>query len=775
MRLLPIAYGNSAHAKTWSNKTITFDELCERLKVTIRTPETVEEYPKLNKTDRDLAKDKGGFVGGLLKDNRRKVDTVVSRSMLTLDVDNADVDFIDKFKSLCKYESCYYTTHSHTPSAPRLRVIIPMVRDVSPDEYIAIARHFANDYGIDQFDECSYKVNQLMYWPSTPSNGEYIFEHISGAWFEPDKYLQNHPHWRDCSLLPTSSRESIVRKSVVKKQEDPLEKQGIIGAFCRTYSIADVIEKYLSDVYSPSVIDGRYDYILGEGQAGVIVYDDKFAYSHHATDPASGKLCNAFDLVRVHLFGNADDKESYKQMSEFASNDEKVKLLLLSERNAQIKDDFSNDDDSWKAQLSMDKHGRVHDTLDNIVIIIRNDKNLKGIAYNLHRDSIDVNSDLPWKQTKKGFNDSDFAALKVYLSNNYGIYAPTKTKDALLSVAVERAFHPIRDWFKSLPEWDNIPRVESLYIDYFGAKESNYVKAVAKKTQVAAVARIFEPGKKFDSVTIINGPQGIGKSTFYSKLGGAWYSDSLTITDMKDKAGPEKLQGYWILELSELAGMKKADVETVKSFISRVDDKYRVSYGVLVENHPRQCIIVGSTNAETGFLRDITGNRRFWPISVTGDSKLKPWNMTDYDIKQIWAESYKLYKDGESLFLDGNDAIEAADEQVNAMETDDREGIVRTYLNTPLPENWNDISLYERRNYLYGDELTKSTKGTVVRNAVCNIEIWCECFGKDPSSLKPTDSYTIAAIMKKITDWEKGGRTTFSIYGQQRAYRRKTN
>lgn len=146
------------------------------------------------------------------------------------------------------------------------------------------------------------------------------------------------------------------------------------------------------------------------------------------------------------------------------------------------------------------------------------------------------------------------------------------------------------------------------------------MRAATRKTLTAGVARIYEPGVKFDSILVLNGPQGIGKFTFFARLGKKWYSDSLTIADMKDKTAPEKLQGYWLLEISELAGMKKMDVETVKSFITRTDDKYRQSYGVSVESHPRSCIIVGTTNSDGGFLRDITGNRRFWPVHVPGGS-----------------------------------------------------------------------------------------------------------------------------------------------------------
>ena len=371
---------------------------------------------------------------------------------------------------------------------------------------------------------------------------------------------------------------------------------------------------------------------------------------------------------------------------------------------------------------------------------------------------------------KPGWNDSDLASLKVYLSNNYGLYSPTKTKDALLSVAAERAYHPIKEYLESLPQWDNVPRVDTLFIDYFGADDNSYTRAVSRKSMVAAVARIYQPGTKFDSVPILNGPQGIGKSTFYAKLAGKWFSDSLTLTDMKDKSGPEKLQGYWILELGELAGMRKADVEVVKSFLSRVDDKYRASYGVNVESHLRQCIIVGSTNAENGFLRDITGNRRFWPVRVNGNSKKKSWQLTKAEVEQIWAETLVLYARGEKLYLENSDAVKAAMEQDAAMETDEREGLVRKYLTMLLPENWDTMDLYARRNFLHDDDPTNQ-KGTVARQYVCNMEIWSECFCREPSTMKSSDSYTIAAIMKKL-GWKRTDRRTFPIYGSQRGYKR---
>lgn len=781
---MKIAYGNSRMDKKWKNTDISWEDFCSRVKTTQRTTETVEEYRKMRKGGQDSIKDVGGFVGGHLKDGRRKKGNVLSRSILTLDMDYGTSTIWEEISTFFPYQCCIYSTHKHTPEHPRLRLIIPLFRDVGEEEYAAVSRMVAKEIGIDLFDDTTYEPERLMYWPSTSRNGIFVYEEKDGSLLDPDVFLNKYDDWRDTSTWPVSSRQSEILDRSLKEQADPLSKEGVIGTFCRTYSVSTAIDTFLKNIYAPSVMAGRYDYIPADSSAGVILYDDKFAYSHHATDPASGRLLNAFDLVRIHKFGHLDDRAtestspsklpSFINMCEFAIQDDEVKAQFTKERMEQATIDFT--EDNWQTALELDKQGKIKDTLDNIVLIIRNDSELESIAFNKHRDGIDARDGLPWEQMKGGWNDSDNAALKVYLSNKYGIYSPTKTKDAILAVAAERSYHPIKEYLDHLPEWDGIDRVETLLIDYFNATDNSYTRAVTRKMMVAAVARIVHPGTKFDSVLILNGPQGIGKSTFFAKLAGDWFSDSLTLTDMKDKAGPEKLQGYWILELGELAGMRKTDVEVVKSFISRSDDKYRASYGVNVESHPRQCIIVGSTNAESGFLRDITGNRRFWPVRISGDGKRKAWQMSVYDVEQIWAETLVLYAKGEKLYLEGSDVELATNEQADAMESDEREGLVRTYLDTLLPDDWNDLSLYERRNYLNGSEFGgESRVGTVERTLVCNMEIWCECFGRDASAMKPADSYAIAGIMKKINGWNKyqgnkNGTSNFPIYGRQRCY-----
>ena len=784
MRELAIAYGNSCHARTWANKMTSFDALAGRLEQTIRTTETVSEYRKMGKADRERAKDHGGFVGGHLRDNRRKRENVAFRSMLTPDIDHAAPEFADRFRAVFRHEAVVYSTHGYTPEEPRLRLIIPMTRDVTPDEYVAIMRFFAAEWGIDQFDECSYRVNQLMYWPTTPADGEYLYFRTAGEWLNPDKYLTAHPDWRDFSLLPTSSRESAVRNQNGRKMEDPLEKPGVIGAFCRAYSPGDAIETFLSDVYAPSMSEGRYDYLPADSSAGVVIYDGRFVYSHHASDPVCGRLLNVFDLVRLHRFRDLDDRApsetpvgklpSFKAMCEFALKDERVKGILLRERMAEAAETFAEEDTDWMTALDVGKDGSAKNTLRNLILIMENDPQMRNIVFNQLADGMEITGPVPWKHPAKFWRDADDAQLVSYVDTRYGTFSARNYDIAVTKVADDRSYHPIRQMFESLPQWDGVRRVDTLLIDYLGAQDNEYVRAVTRKILCAAYERVYQPGVKFDYIIVLNGDQGIGKSTLIANLGMEWFSDSLALSDMNDKTAAEKLQGYWILEIGELAGMKKADIDKVKAFISRQDDKYRASFGRRVTPHPRQCVFFGTTNSENGYLRDITGNRRFWNVKVTGRGKYKPWEMDAETVKQVWAETVLYARAGEKLYLPAELESYAKEEQRDAMEQDDREGFVREYLDMLLPADWADMDVYRRREYFRDQNDPTRPRGTIRRNAVSNIEIWCECFGKNREDMKSADSYAISAIMERIEGWEKSGRAVrLPIYGKQRVYTRK--
>ena len=773
---MKIAVGNSRMDKKWKNKDISWDDFCKKVSSTITTTETVEEYRKLKKGAQDSIKDVGGFVGGQLRNGRRRNGMVACRSMLTLDMDYGKPDIWDEISMLFDYRCCIYSTHKHTPSQPRLRLVVPLSREISEEEYPAVARMVAQEIGIDLFDDTTYEACRLMYWPSTSSNGVFFYDSKDGPELDPDVYLGKYADWHDASTWPVSSRQSEAIRHTIAQQADPLTKPGVVGAFCRAYTMEEAIEAFLPDVYAPSAMNGRYDYIPADSAAGVVVYDNKFAYSHHATDPVCGRLLNAFDLVRLHKFRDLDDNcpldtpiakmPSFKAMTELALKDERVKAVFAGERLAQAVTDF--DDEDWQSHLELDKAGNIKNTLRNLTIILENDPNLKPLVFNQLLDGMEIKGEVPWKHPSKFWRDADDAQLISYVDTHYGTFSARNYDIAVTKVADDRSYHPIRSFIDQLPQWDGIERVDTLLIDYLGAEDSPYVRAVTRKTLCAAIKRVLVPGSKFDSMLVLNGPQGVGKSTLIAKLAGEWFSDSLNLSDTKDKTAAEKLQGYWILEIGELAGLRKAEVETLRSFLTRQNDIYRAAFGKRATPHLRQCVFFGTTNAESGYLRDTTGNRRFWPVMTPGSGTKHSWELTAEDIQQIWAEALVYVQQGEKLYLDATTEALAKAEQREAMESDEREGLVRLYLDTLLPTTWDSMDIFERRNFLNGGDFGPSAHTcTVSRTSVSSMEIWCECFGKDRANLRRSDSNDIIGILKRIGWVRSDAKVRIPLYGPQ--------
>lgn len=772
-----IATANSRKEKHWKNKEMTWTEFIERLKSPIRTNETVVEYRKMSKTEQDEIKDVGGFVAGKLIDGIRKNGYIKNRSMLTLDMDYARPDTWEYIKLFNDYTCCLYSTHKHVPDYPRLRLIIPLSRAVSADEYQAVSRKVAEDIGIEQFDDTTYEPTRLMYWPSASSDSEYVFKQQDGELLDPDKILTTYEDWTNVATWPVSSRMKEALHKSIEKQSDPKEKEGIVGAFCRTYCIEDVIEKYLSDIYTPCDIPNRYTYVSGSTSGGLILYDNgNFAYSHHSTDPAGGKLCNAFDLVRFHKFKDLDKDidvsqtklPSFQAMQELAVNDVLVKKQLVEDRLANAIEDFS-EKLNWTEKLEYKKDGTLLATINNITLILENDPNLiTTVGYNEFAHRNELIRDLPWRKKGKDvyWNDTDDAALRHYLEHVYGINHSSKTMDALAVVTLHHQFNPVKEYLESL-KWDGVKRLDSLLIDYFNAEDNAYARAVTRKALVAAVARIFEPGCKFDYILLLVGEQGLGKSYFINKLGGKWYSDSLTT--VMGKEAYEQLQGVWILELGELSATKKADIEAIKHFVSKQEDIFREAYGRRTKVFARQCIFIGTTN-EKESLKDKTGNRRFWPVNVS-EGRLDLWH--ELNVDQIWAEAVDAYHLGEELYLRDSVAKEAMKIQEMHTEESDKTGLVLEYLDRLLPDTWDELDLSARRMYLAGD--FTNGEGTIKRNRVCAMEVWCECFGGDPKQLSYLQAREIRSILDNMDGWQRYNGDSvlrFKIYGRQRAYTR---
>lgn len=787
---ISIATGASSKTKTWKNKTMQWSELVEKLSHTTRTPETVAEYKKLSKAEKGKIKDVGGFVGGCLKNGRRLKGNVQNRTLLTLDLDYIQGDIWSSIELLYDFSVVMYSTHTHTADNQRLRLIIPLSRPVLPDEYQAIGRMVADDLGIDQFDDTTYEPERLMYWPSTPTDGDYVFKYQDLPWLNPDDILSRYTFgWQDISYWPESSRVRAKISSAIKKQEDPLTKKGIIGAFCRTYTITEAISEFLNEIYVSGADETRYTYAEGSTTGGVVIYDDKFSYSHHGTDPASNTLCNAFDLVRIHKFGELDDEAkedtpanrlpSFSKMSEFAADDKKVIVTIGKEKMQAAQEDFGiiedESDAEWVKELTYTEQGKLRSTISNFLLIIENEPLLKGkIAYNEFSNRAVVVGQLPWrkKENKSDWNDTDDSGLREFIEKYYAISSTAKCADALALSFEKHSFHPIKDYIDSLM-WDGEERIDKLFIDYLGAEDNNYVRTVTRKILVAAVARAFNPGCKFDNMPVLSGPQGIGKSTIIKKLGQEWYSDSLTTVSGKEAY--EQLQGVWILEMGEMMATKKADIEATKHFLSKTEDIYRVAYGRRTSRFPRQCVFIGTTN-DREFLRDKTGNRRFWPIDVGMQERSKSVfnDLNKYEIDQIWAEAYELYKNNEPLYLNSEEEKEAAKQQDSHSEESAKAGLIDEYLNKPITEDWYSLSLNDRRAYIQGGDFGEVPEGNITRTKTCVMEIWCELFNGDPKQLNPLLSREINEILRGFSNWELSGRLKFGkCYGQQRAYIRK--
>lgn len=788
-------------AKKWKPEEILWSDLATRLKTPTRTAETVAEYKAMAKAEKSQIKDIGGFVAGYIKDGSRHKENIVSRSALTLDADQATADFLTKLENgfLHSYSYVLYSTHSNTEKAPRYRLVIPLSHEVPPEAYIAISRKVAELVDINAMDPTTYEVHRLMYWPSTPKDGEYVYRFNEGEILPPETVLDMYRDWKDSSLWPVGKEEvsaKVKEELAGKKKQDPREIKGLIGAFNRTYSITDAISKFLSVVYAAGTMEGRYSYIKGESSNGLVVYDDLFAYSHHATDPAGGQLCNAFDLVRIHLFGEKDKnaKEgtainslpSSRAMFELVAKDAKVMMDYNS--HSSVVDDFKNDgeenSDAWMGKFKM-SGGKVPVKLPvafNFLLILHNDPLLKGrLLVDDFAHKAMAKDPLPWTPEDKGlrpWSDTDDSCLRNYLSNTYDLTSKQVIADVTEEVMLENAFNPVKEYYESL-FWDGKERAKTLFIDFLGVEDiKHYTREVTGLQLLATVARVMQPGIKYDQCLVLSGPQGIGKSTILRALGREYFNDS--ITSFVGKDAMVQLQGSTIIELSEMQASNKAENDQIKAFISRQNDRFRMPYGRRMADFPRTCTFYGTTN-DYIFLKDRTGGRRFYPLYCTGNAtKDFRTELDDYYVDQVWAEVMEWYLDGTEggkklqLVPPAETTKVAREIQMQHTEGSEKVGIIKAYLEKELPKNWDEYDdLYDRRRYFETYD-THRPGDTLRRKKVCTLELWCEALGNDKRNYTSASGRELNAIMMAMDGWEpiKSNSRFGPLYGVQRGFKR---
>lgn len=770
------------------NQVVTWAALVNKLSQTQRTAETVQQYAAADKQRQSEIKDVGGFVGGYLNNGIRNKTSVLHRTLLTLDADFATPSFWTDFQLRFDNAACAYSTHKHTREAPRYRLVIPLNRTVDMDEYQAIGRWVANELGIETFDKTTFAAERLMYWPSTPRDGEYFFKDQDGPALDADWVLGQYTNWQDVSSWPMHPGETAALAQEMKQVTDPRERPGLVGAFCRAFTMREAVSTFLSDFYEPTNLENRFSYKFGSSYGGMIVYDDLFAYSHHATDPASGQLCNAFDLVRLHKFGREDDscrdttpiqnRPSTKAMLTLVGELPEVREIIAQDRqkkivsffgpcgadSAPVIEEVKEVSTEWMQRLEVDNKGNIQSTINNIVIILENDPRLKGLyKHDIFREREFATRDLPWRKLKAGeesITDADEAALRHYLEIGYKITGKEKIKDARARVLLDHQVHPVREYLQSLPTWDGIPRADTLLIDWLNAEDTPYTRAVTRKQLLAMVYRIFRPGIKHDEMVVLAGPQGCGKSTLLNRIAVGYHSDNISTVHNSKEAG-EQLQGVWLAEMGELVALRKAEAEAIKRYLSATSDDYRGAYKEKKEYRPRQTVFWGTTN-DMGFLSGDEDYRRFRPVAVSGPYKLQ--DLTDEYIKQMWAEVYQAYLDGEKLQLSESIIEKLREQQALHEEENVQIAQIAEYLKVLLPDNWEELTPYQRQLYISNPERHRE-EGKIKREYISAAEVWVELFNEKLSQCTTNRSKSICTIFRKLK-LEKKGRLQVKYYGK---------
>lgn len=789
--LFDIAVGTRATTKKWHNEQWSWAKLVKKLTSEHRTQESFKIYTRCTREERGRIKDVGGYVGGYLVNGTRGVGSVLHRQLITLDLDYAKMSFWTLFKSKFNCAAVLHATHSHSKATPRFRLIVPLDRPVSAEEYTAISRRLAGDINIDLFDHTGFQPHRLMFWPSTSSDVALYHKTQKGEYLSADTVLSRYVDWKDVSSWPICSRETKLTFEG-EKQQDPLTKKGIVGTFCRAYSISEAIESLLSDTYEEHG-DGRYTYVNGSTVGGLVLYKDKFAYSHHGSDPCSSKTVNAFDLVRLHKFGHLDadlapqaKRKSFDAMIELATELGPVKQEIAKGNLAKAAEYFDNMEADgsetneapeeisieWMERLEVTSKGEYVASAANLSRIFKHDPKLGGaLRLNEFDGMAYLFKSVPWRKVKtfEPMRNVDFAGIRRYIETVYGIANRAKIEDALVLQLESDKFHPIRDYLQGL-KWDGGRRVHKVLSKFYGADKNDYTEQVITLFMVAAVARIYKPATKFDYVMTLIGEEGKNKSTLGAKLAGRYFSDSFHT--IKGKEAFEQLQGAWLVEMAELAGLRKAEREATKHFISKTEDRYRPAYGRTNEIHPRQCVFFATTNMRD-FLEHGGGNRRFWPVEIHPDRvESSIWDATTDYIDQLWAEAVAIYKKGKPLYLKGEVEAVAKVAQRNHTNRDSRAEVVARWASMPVPENWYDMTDNEKVEVVSRWEMGEAVEG-YERKRLTGIEVWCDCFGRDQTSYDSAKGREMTSILRSLDGWAEAGFANFGKYGRQRCYEKK--
>lgn len=408
--------------------------------------------------------------------------------------------------------------------------------------------------------------------------------------------------------------------------------------------------------------------------------------------------------------------------------------------------------DKVRQSLSVTDKGKTANTIDNCRIVFCCDPLLRdAIRLNLLTDRVDIVQDLGWRRNTSALTDTDVKYLLLYFERNYELTSEKKITAALSIVANENCYHPIQDVLNSLV-WDGTPRIRSCLHHFLGADESDYVEEMLKHFLLGAIRRVFRPGSKYEEMLCLVGGQGAGKSTFFRLLAirDEWFSDDLKKLD--DDRVFQKLQGHWIIEMSEMLATSSAkSIEEIRSFISRQKETYRTPYESQPKDRLRQCVFGGSSNTLDFLPLDRAGNRRFLPIMIYPE-KAEVHILEDEDasrayLLQVWAEAMSIYHSGKySMKFSKSIQRQLVEVQKDFMPEDTEAGQIQGFL-----EHYTG-------------------------NMVCSKQLFKEALGHTFDEPKRWQLHNINEIMNTVvTGWKPfSNPRMFAGYGRQKGWERDT-
>lgn len=716
-REITISAAGSRKAADWKPQRLRWSEFCERLRVPARSSETVAVYLTMKKAQQDDLKDVGGFIGGKLC-GRRKKGTVEYRDLVTLDLDSlppgGTEEVLRRAEGLGMAYAAY-STRKHRPDAPRLRLCVPLDRSALPDEYAPVARKLAQMLQLEMtwFDPTTFQPERLMYWPSVCADGVYVFRAADKPMLSVDGMLRLYSNWQDAAAWPAVPGEARLRSQAAKRQGDPVEKGGAVGAFCRVYDIEAAMQKFIPEAYIETAQQGRYTYTGGSTAGGAVLYDDgKFLYSHHATDPCGGQLVNAFDLVRLHKFSGLDDdaKEgtpvgrlpSYEAMCRLARSDPEVSDLLAREAFTAAVDDFGEVSDQ-DAALELGRCEKEPLTVDIVRLALR------AFGIHIRRNQITGKAEIDGMPAQYSREEA-VNTLPVFLLDKLravGVKGVNKTAvtDYLANLADEGRFNPVLDMLHGTA-WDGVSRLPVL-LRLLRLEEGSLHAALVRKWLIQTVALAHnETGRTqaAEGVLTMQGGQGIGKTVLFRRLAlrDDWFAEGVSL-DMKNKDDILRATGAWITELGELDSTLKREQSSLKAFITAKVDRVRAPYAREATDRPRRASFCATVNPDT-FLRDETGDRRFWVVPAGNIDLGTLLGLPDEWFVQLWAEVLRWWQaepQGFRLSPEERQALDRANRPYREQLPCEEE--LRQLLDWELPlEEWRWFTASDLRLRMFG-------------------------------------------------------------------------